>query len=60
MICPECGKTANCESVHNGVRWLFGPWFCGYCGWSEDDGFPMTQQDWNNKFAEEDDALGRP
>jgi hypothetical protein len=57
MTCPECGSTCDRESVHNGVCWLYSPWECSECGWSEDDGFPMLEADWVNKFAEEDKSM---
>lgn len=57
MNCPECGKPCAREEVDNGVGIICSPWSCSNCGWTEDDGFPMLQEDWNNKFKAEDAAL---
>ena len=37
MVCPECGEECERESVDVGVGYLFGPWGCMRCGWSEDE-----------------------
>jgi len=57
MLCPECKAPRIREEVDNGVGLVVSPWICTRCFWCEDDGFPMTQQDWDNKFNEEDVAL---
>jgi hypothetical protein len=33
--CPRCGGECRRDEVHNGVTWLYGPWGCFKCGWSE-------------------------
>lgn len=52
MICPECN--ANCwrEEVNVGVGFYCSSWQCAECSWSEDDGFPMNQTDWDNWLNE--------
>lgn len=57
MKCPECETLCDREEVDVGVGLVCSPWGCSNCGWSEDDGFPMLETDWNSKFAEEDLAL---
>lgn len=58
MVCPECGSPCNREEVDVGGGFIISPWDCTECSWSADDnGFPMLQEDWDNKFAEEDAAL---
>ena len=46
MKCPECG--ANCwrNEVDVGVGIISDEWKCEVCDWSEDDGFPMEDYNW--------------
>lgn len=53
MNCPECCAPCSREEVDVGVGTIASPWECSECGWSEDDGYPMLESDWQNKFNEE-------
>jgi len=35
MQCPRCNGKCRRDEVHNGLAWLYGPWGCFDCGWSE-------------------------
>lgn len=34
-ICPNCSKQAESEGVNNGCGYVYPPFRCYYCGWSE-------------------------
>jgi len=33
--CPNCCKKAESEGINNGVGYVYPPFHCYYCGWSE-------------------------
>ena len=33
--CPNCGKEAEAEGVHNGIGYVYPPLVCPHCGWTE-------------------------
>jgi len=46
--CPECGSLCDRDEGDVGVGIIAGPWGCIECGWTEDDAFPMTDDNWED------------
>lgn len=42
MECPKCHAECQCDSVHNGVALIYGPYGCPQCGWSENDEYDLS------------------
>jgi hypothetical protein len=43
LNCPRCNGECRRDEVHNGVAWLYGPWGCFDCGWSEWEEYDQTK-----------------
>lgn len=57
MKCPECGADCWRNEVHNGVCLIHDEWKCEQCEWSEDDGYPMNEVDWQKFNYEFEQSL---
>lgn len=42
MECPKCHAECQCDSVHNGVALIYGPYGCPQCGWSENEEYDLS------------------
>ncbi len=42
MDCPKCGDECWRDSADVGVGYIYGPWGCPTCGWSEDSELDRT------------------
>lgn len=40
--CPKCQQECWRDEVDVGVGWIYGPWGCGNCGWSEDPEYDLS------------------
>lgn len=47
MKCPECGSECWRNEVDVGVGIVHDEWKCENCSWDEDQGFPMTDKNWD-------------
>jgi hypothetical protein len=54
---PECGSECWRNEVHNGVSIVHDEWKCDYCGWDEDQAFPMDKVDWCKYLKEGEESL---
>lgn len=57
MKCPECGAECWRNEIHNGVGIVHDEWKCIECDWTEDDGFPLSDKDWDNFNSEFENSL---
>lgn len=46
MKCPECGSHCWHNEVDVGVGFICDEWKCEECDWSEDQGYPMEDYNW--------------
>ena len=43
VYCPKCGTECSRQSIHNGFCYIYGPWGCPECRWSEDSRFDSSE-----------------
>lgn len=42
MACPKCGDECGRDEVDVGPGFMYGPYGCGSCGWSEDPDYDLS------------------
>jgi hypothetical protein len=43
MNCEKCGEECERDEVDVGVGYVYGPWGCWQCGWSEDPRYDSSK-----------------